>query len=118
MIKISQVQLQEMLKEASSTITELINDNEAKDAELAQFRRAAHAEKIAHQMTERGINPHLSHQEKVAGVLMGDKDLDVLEEAVGLSEGQKLASVVDPNHSVGGAPTGTATDNFYRSLAE
>lgn len=102
MDKISHVQLGEMLKTAGASITSLLEEKkglqeqvEELESKVAHFEHKEKAEKIAHQMEEKNLQPELSFSEKVAG-LVGRDNLEVVEEAVKLSAPQvKLASVSD-----------------------
>lgn len=121
MDKVSHVQVGQMMKVAGSTIRTLSEENQQLKEKVAQFEHKAHAEKVASLMEEKGIQPELSYSEKVASLLRKE-NLEVIEEAVGLSAPQmKLASVhegnavtVEGSSDIEGA---TASDNFAAALA-
>lgn len=100
MNKFSQAQAGQMMKLAAEHLRALSEENQMLAAQrdeavskLAHYEKKEYAEKIAHLMEEKGLEPELHFQEKVAG-LMRREDLSVVEEAVGMSAPQmKLASV-------------------------
>lgn len=120
MDKISNVQVGQMMKVAASSIRNLSEENKQLKEKVAQYEHQARAEKIASQMEEKGLQPELSFEEKVAG-LVRRENLDVVEEAIGLSAPQlKLASVhEDGAVKVEGADTegSAAQDAFAAALA-
>lgn len=125
MEKISQAQAGEMMKEAAAQIRELstrttaLEDENAQLTEkLAHYAKKDRAERIAHQMEEKGLQPELELQEKVAGLMRHD-DLSVMEAAVGLSTPQvKLAFIREDDESVGdgGESMGAADQSFAQAL--
>lgn len=95
MNKISHAEAGQMMKLAADSLRALSEENQDLKGKLAHYEKKEHAEKVAHLMEEKGIEPELSYQEKVAGLMKRDR-LDVVEEAVGLAAPQmKLASVHD-----------------------
>ena len=121
MDKISNVQLGQMMKVAASSIRTLSEENQQLKEKVAQFEHQVHVEKVASLMEEKGLQPELSFDEKVAALSQKD-NLDVIEEAVGLSAPQlKLASVHDGNKVTveGGSDMegSAAQDNFAAALA-
>ncbi len=63
---------------------------------LAFYQRRERAEKIAAQLEAKGLDPESTFTQKVDGLMSPDKNLDVIEEAVGMSAPQiKLASLSD-----------------------
>ena len=123
MDKISHVQLGEMLKTAGASITSLLEEKkglqeqvEELESKVAHFEHKEKAEKIAHQMEEKNLQPELSFSEKVAG-LVERENLEVVEEAVKLSAPQvKLASISD-NGSLIVDEDDAAANTFAASLA-
>lgn len=125
MNKISSAQAGEMMKMASAAITTLKGENDSLKGENAQLKekvanyaKKERAERIAHLMEEKGLQPELDFQEKVAGLLRRD-DLSVVEEAVGLSTPQmKLASVATDDESVsdGEGPASSAELAFAQGM--
>lgn len=123
MNKISSAEIGQMTKLASAALRTLNERNQSLEAEntelrekVAHYNRKTHAEKIAHQMHEKGIDPSTSVQEKVANLLQRS-DLAVVEEAVSMSSPQmKVASVVDGGVAVDGTE-GAAEANFAASIA-
>lgn len=121
MEKISQAQAGEMMKVAAEGLRTLSAENQELKEKLSHYERKDHAEKIATLMEEKGIEPELSFQEKVAGLLKRD-NLSVIEEAVGFSAPQmKLASVHDDarvESDGGGESDGSsAAQQFAANLA-
>lgn len=122
MEKISNAQAGEMMKMASAKIrtlaaqnTELEGENAKLNEKLAHYAKKDRAENIAALMEEKGLQPELSLQEKVAGLMKRD-NLSVVEEAVGLSTPQmKLASVSDDGESVddGDGPALNSAENMF-----
>jgi hypothetical protein len=91
MDKISGAQAQQLLKVAAASVRSLSQANQKLTTEcgdlktkVASYERKEHAEKIASLMEEKGVNAELSFQDKVASLLEGDRDLDVVEEALNL----------------------------------
>lgn len=120
MDKISNIQVGQMMKVAGSTIRSLSEENQSLKEKVAHFEHKERAEKVASLMEEKGIQPELSFDEKVSGLLRRD-NLDVIEEAVGLSAPQlKLASVHEGSAVTveGGSDEGSAAqDSFAAALA-
>jgi len=128
MQKVSAAQAGQMMKLAAENLRALSEENSGLKSEndelktkVASFERQEHAQKIAKEMENKGIEPELSLDEKVAGLLKRE-NLDVIEEAVGMSAPQmKVASVHDDANPIGnmeGDHHGdSATANFAASLA-
>lgn len=128
MEKISHEQLAQLTKQAGAALRALSEEasglrsaNAELKQKIASYQKKERAEKIAALMEEKGIEPHLSFQEKVASI-SGRDNLDALEEAVGLVAPQaKLASLVEGNVEVeDDAPDvhgDKATQRFAESLA-
>lgn len=126
MNKISAAQAGQMMKLAAENLRALSEANVTLESEngdlkekLAHFEKKERAEKIASAMEEKGIESHISFEEKVAGILKRD-DLDVLEAAVGFSAPQmKIASVHEDGAVVsdGDHHGSQAEQNFAASLA-
>lgn len=121
MNKISHAEAGQMLKVAADSLRVLSDENQELKAKLAQYAKKEHAEKVAHLMEEKGIEPELSYQEKVAGLLKRD-NLEVLEEAVGFAAPQmKIASVHDdmrvPTEGGGEDDGSQAAQSFASNLA-
>jgi hypothetical protein len=122
MQKISNVEASQMMKLAAENLRGLSEENQELREKVASYQKRERAEKIATAMEEKGLEPTLSLQEKVAGILQRD-DLDVLETAVGLTAPQmKLASVHDEQRievegGVGDESSGHAESNFLTGLA-
>lgn len=117
--KISGVQVGQMMKMAASNLRALSEENQELREKIASYEKLERVENIAAVMEEKGLEPELSYQEKVAGLLKRE-DLDVVEEAVGMSAPQmKLASVHDDSRiEVEGGPEGSqAESNFVSGLA-
>jgi hypothetical protein len=69
---------------------------EEQQEKLAFYQRRERAEKIASQLEAKGLDPDTTYAQKVDGLMSSDKNLDVIEEAVGMSAPQiKLASLSD-----------------------
>lgn len=126
MDKISSSQVAGIQKLAAASLRALSEENRGlkeKNASLEQevetYRRKEHAEKLAFQMEEKGIQPEVSHQEKVASLLERE-DLDVVSEAINMSAPQlKLASVHEdgsPDVSPMGDEDGKAAAQFQMAL--
>lgn len=95
MEKLSEAQVGQMLKEAAATVRALSEERQTLKTKVAHYEKKERAEKIAAQMDEKRLQSDLSFTDKVRG-LMGRDDLDVVEEAVGLTAPQmKLASVAE-----------------------
>lgn len=119
MNKHSAAEVGQVMKVAATNLRALSEENQDLKQKVAHFEKKARAEKIAHQMEAKGLEPELSIQDKVAGLLKRD-DLSVVEEAVGMSAPQmKLASVKeDTLVAVEGDNTGdSASDAFAANLA-
>jgi hypothetical protein len=121
MDKISNVQIGQMMKVAAHSIRLLSEENQQLREKVAQFEHRARVEKVASLMEEKGLQPELSFEEKVAALSQKD-NLDVIEEAVGLSAPQlKLASVHEGGRVTveGGSDmeSSAAQDNFAAALA-
>lgn len=95
MEKISFPQVEQMMKIAADNLRALSDENVGLKDKLAHFEKKERVEKIAHKMEEKGLNPALSFDEKVAHLLAHEK-IEVIEEAVTMSSPQmKIASLVD-----------------------
>lgn len=128
MNKVSAAQAGQMMKLAAENLralseenTGLKSENDELKTKVASFERRERAEKIAKTMENKGLESELSFEEKVAGLLKRD-NLDVIEEAVGMSAPQmKIASVHEDAGSVGSTEGDihgeSATANFAAQLA-
>lgn len=120
MIKVSAMEAGQMMKLAASSLRTLSEENQGLKTKVASYEKKERAERIASKMEEKGLEPELDHDEKVAGLLQRS-DLNVVEEAVGLSAPQmKLASVhEDRRVDVEGGDAGNdeAADRFAANLA-
>ena len=124
MNKVSSAQAGQMTKLAASALRAFSEENHSLKAEnqdlktkVAHFERKEHAEKIASMMEDKGLNPELSYEEKVASILKRD-DLRVLEEAVSMSTPQmKIAGINDNEVVVEGGVHGQAEASFAAGLA-
>lgn len=125
--KISNVQVAQLQKLASSTLRALSEENQTLRTEkadlltkVAAFEKRARAEKIAAAMESKGLNPDVSFEQKVAEILRRD-NFDVLEEAVGLAAPQsKVAFVHDDGvevESSGDPSIDQAAQKFAAGLA-
>lgn len=115
--KISGAEVNEILKTSAATLRAISEENESLKEKVAHFEKKEQAEKIANLMEEKGIQPELSFQEKVASIMVRE-NLSVLEEAITLSAAQvKLASVHDDDRAtVEGDPSGDAATRFVSNL--
>lgn len=119
MLKISAAQTGQMMKLAAASLRVLSEENQDLRVKVASYEKKERAERIASAMQSKGLEPELDYQEKVAGLLQRD-DLNIVEEAVGLTAPQmKLASVhEDRRVQVEGAEgTDDASDRFASNLA-
>lgn len=119
MNKTSSAQAGQMMKLAAENLRALSEENQDLKTKVAHFEKKERAEKIAMKMEEKGLEPELSMQDKIAGLLKRD-DLSVVEEAVGMSAPQmKLASAHnDERVAVEGDNSGdSASDAFAQNLA-
>ncbi len=120
MDKLSNAEVGQLAKLAGSTIRGLSAERDELKTKVAHYEKKERVEKIAKKMTEKGLEPDLDHDQKVAGLFKRD-DLDVVESAVGMTAPQmKLASVREDQRVTveGGENTGDmATDAFASSLA-
>ena len=100
MEKLSAAEWQEILAEVPSVLRALVEENRELKEKVAGYERKEHAEKVASLMVERGIEPNVGYQEKVASLLRDpQRDLRVMEEAVRLEvPALKLASVSDDQY--------------------
>lgn len=93
MRKLSNVEVGQMMKLAAENLRALSEENQELRTKVAAYEKREKAEQIASLMDEKGLEPELSYQEKVAGLLKRE-DLEVVEQAVGMSAPQmKIASV-------------------------
>lgn len=120
MNKLSNAQAGQMMKVAAENLRALSEENQELKTKVSHYEKKDRAEKIASQMEAKGLEPELSLQDKIAGLLKRD-DLSVVEEAVSMSAPQmKLASVSDGDMRVAveGDDTGdSASDAFAANLA-
>jgi ribosomal protein S7 len=129
MDKISNAQAGQMMKLAAENLRALSEENvglRTQNDELitkvASYEKRERVEKIAKAMESKGLESELSFEEKVAGLSKRD-NLDVVEEAVGMSAPQmKIASVHDDGTGSivptdGDYHGDAATQNFAASLA-
>ena len=124
MRKISSVEVGEMMKLAAGNLRALSEENQELRTKVAAYEKRDRAEKVASAMEEKGLEPELSFEEKVEGLLRRE-DLEVVEQAVGMSAPQmKLASVHEDGPTVPGDGGGlsdeegsTAAANFAAGLA-
>jgi hypothetical protein len=118
MQKVSAAQAGQMMKLAAESLRALSEENQSLRTKVASYEKKERAERIAKAMDDKGLEPELEYQEKVAGLLQRD-DLDVVEQAVGLSAPQmKLASVhEDRRVTTEGDNTEAAADLFAANLA-
>ena len=119
MNKTAQAQAGQMMKLAAENLRALSEKYQEAVTKVAHYEKRERAEKIASKMEEKGLEPELTLQDKIAGLLQRD-DLSVVEEAVSMSAPQmKLASVAgDVRVAVEGDETGgSAQDAFAANLA-
>lgn len=120
MNKTAQAQAGQMMKLAAENIRALSEENQDLKTKVAHYEKKERAEKIASKMEQKGLEPELSMEDKIAGLLKRD-DLSVVEEAVSMSAPQmKLASVHDGDMRVaveGDETGGSAQDAFAANLA-
>lgn len=121
MDKISYAQVGQTMKTAAASLRVLSEENAQLKDKVAHYERKERAEKLASQMDEKGLQPELSFQEKVSGLLRRE-NLDAVEEAINMSAPQtKLASVYDDGKVTveGGSDVegGSAQSNFAAALA-
>lgn len=118
--KISAVKVATVTKIAAENLRALSAENQELREKLSFFLKKDHAERIASEMEEKGLESELSFGEKVSG-LMNRSNLDVIEEAVGMSAPQmKIATVTDRFLSADGSASGSQTAaeaNFLANLA-
>lgn len=100
MRKLSNVEVGQMMKLAAENLRALSEENQGLREKVASYEKLERVEKIAGVMEEKGLEPELSYDEKVDGLLKRD-DLAVVEQAVGMTAPQmKLASVHDDGSTV------------------
>lgn len=118
MKKISNVEAGQMMKLAAENLRALSEENQEMRTKLAAFEKKERAEKIASAMEEKGIEPELSLSDKIEGLLKRD-DLEVVEQAVGMSAPQmKIASVHDGDTvEVEGGTESQAEAQFVANLS-
>jgi len=113
--KISGAQIGQMMKMASESLRNLSAENNSLREKVAAYEKMDRVNKIASKMEEKGLEPALSREEKVAGLLQRD-DLPVFEEAVNLSAPQlKIASLKD-KAQLEGVMGNSAEDSFAANL--
>ena len=124
MNKFSNAEVGQVMQLTAGTLRALSEENQELKTKVAQFERHSQAEKIASAMEEKSLQPELSFNEKVVG-LLGRDDLDVVAQAVSLSAPQmKLASVAeDSTVTVEGtgssdSDSGRAETTFFTNLAQ
>lgn len=124
MNKISAAQAGQMMKLAAENLRAFSEENASLKTENVELReKVAHHErenrivKIAQSMEEKGLNPHLSMEEKIETLRQNEK-LEVVEEAVHMQASQmKTAHVADGNRvTVEGGSDGNAESNFINDL--
>jgi hypothetical protein len=117
MKKISNVEAGQITKLAAENLRALSEENQEMRQQLATYQKRDHAEKIAHAMEDKGLEPEASFDQKVEGLLKRD-DLTVIEAAVGMSAPQmKVASVHDAeNVEVEGGSESQAEQQFVANL--
>lgn len=122
MEKLSNAEAGQINKLAAQTIRALSGENQELKTKVSAYEKREKAEKLAKQMEEKGLEPDLSMEEKVASLLQRD-DLEVMEQAVDLTASQrmKLASIKDDRVVTvegGDDTTGdSAADTFASNLA-
>lgn len=119
MEKLSNAEVGQLAKLSAETIRTLSGENQELKSKVASFEKRDRAEQIAKAMDKKGLEPELSMEEKVAGLLKRD-DLDVMEKAVGMTAPQmKLASVKEDTvvATEGDTAGDSATDAFAANLA-
>ena len=120
MNKTAQAQAGQMMKLAAENLRALSEENQDLKTKVSHYEKKARVEKIASSMEAKGLEPELSMEDKIAGLLKRD-DLSVVEEAISMSAPQmKLASVSDGDMRVaveGDETGGSAQDAFAANLA-
>jgi len=120
MNKTAQAQAGQMMKLAAENLRALSEENQDLKTKVSHYEKKARVEKIASSMEAKGLEPELSMEDKIAGLLKRD-DLSVVEEAISMSAPQmKLASVSDGDMRVaveGDDTGGSAQDAFAANLA-
>lgn len=103
MQKISSEQASQILGQVGPTlraqqqqIQSLTAEKQELTEKVAFYQKRERAEKIATQLEAKGLDPDTTYTQKVESLMGTDKNLDVIEEAVGMSAPQiKLASLSD-----------------------
>lgn len=118
MQKISGVQADQMMKLAAENLRALSEENQVMREELTSYHKRDQVTKIAQAMEEKGLEPELTLDQKIEGLLKRD-DIDVVEQAVGLAAPQmKLASVHDEGTvEVEGGTESQAEAQFVANLS-
>lgn len=118
MKKLSNVEVGQMTKLAAENLRGLSEENQELRTKLASYEKRDRVEKIAAAMEEKGLEPESSLEDKVAALMKRD-DLDVVEQAVGMTAPQmKIASVHnDDNVEVEGGDGSPAEQTFLNNLA-
>ena len=75
MLKISSTQIKQALSEASGTLRKLAQENTELSEKLAFYVKKERCEKIAQEMSERGIKPEQTFSEKVAELIVTGKQI-------------------------------------------
>jgi hypothetical protein len=95
MQKLSSEKTAEVLRQVGPALRALSEENTALKEKLAFHEKRERVEKLATVMDVKNLEPELTHEEKVER-LMGQNNLDVVEQAVDMSAQQvKLASISD-----------------------
>lgn len=114
MNKLSSTKVAEVLAQVPVALRALSQENQELKEKLAHYQKMDRVTKIASAMQAKNLNPDSSYDEKVAALMQGDEDLDVMEKAIDLSAPQiKLAALSD--HP--GNPS-SAEDAFLAGLME
>jgi ribosomal protein S7 len=95
MKKLSSDEVAATLSQVGPTLRALSEENVALKEKVAHFERRERVEKIASAMERKGLDPDTTYDQKV-DTLMGQDNLDVVEQAIEMSAPQiKLAAVSD-----------------------
>jgi hypothetical protein len=96
MKKISSQDAKALLKTAGAAIRAVTEENISLREKLASYERHSRVEKIARDMEEKGLNPDLDFQQKVAALSQA-RNLDVTEEAIKMAapQGRVLGDIGD-----------------------
>ena len=102
--KIGSAEVNATLIKAAEAIRDLNADNERLRAEIDEYVRKGHAEKIASSAVERGIMDVEEADEYARGLASGSTDLDMVEEFV--------------SRTVAGVPLGSAVKTASADVSE